>query len=935
MTEKTPTELHNEINSQFPTNAAGQITAAKLRSVQHDIVDSMTTAESLPPINITGTGDPGLTRAQAIASNFSSPPNAIRTIGYDTPGDYGDGLYVKVDTEPTHPGYFTTADGSFYELVPENNTLCIAQFGAKQMSAYNVEPSAGSDQDVYDAFVRCDKYMLAKLYRGIKVIVPPRNYWTSKTINFRRVPWHLMGASGNNNALIRAPWNVSIISICANQGGGGIAAGPDYSMLPFNYINMTKGQAFFRCAGIPGEGNVYRCIVSGVGGGANSPQDGLTGTDPSAIYMSSQPGATAQFKYETNIGPSSGFDYDITNSLNGAAGTIIENLTFWSFWRGRNADPFPDQDLDVSGEPQYRCGVIMRTRAIIRNCLFTQFNGFGLAIVADGDIFLKGVGNVNGFDVEHIQVYYNGKAGIHVGYSDANAGSGRYVDSANNGRCGIEDLNFLGNSWEDCQYAFDGNFDVANQQYPGATTYNGNVWGCRLWIAGNEEMPKYINEEPGIDYTYLGTGVVPWYSAFATNHFDIGGVVTGSISGNTLTVTAVVSGAIAVGNTICTRHYAVTSGRVRPGTTVMALGTGTGGTGTYTLSGAPQTVSSMDMGVMTMQTVALVVGSISGNILTVTSVISGSITSPSSFLQIDTLDDSITTGRIAQKTSIYPLGAAGTTGTGGVGTYHVDVAQTVASQTIRVMWQDFRFAPPWTPYQRFEWTACYASNNINAYNVWKYNYVEGGTAGAVPGPKDLSLGGPNVNSEIAKGATHFQGDTWSKLRLSASVAQKESDAGARVRSAQLSSHTLDDNTILKWNAWDGQGYVILFTGGTGLDGIEHQDMMFTPANNLDPQYSFMRWINGANGAAAFGRPSPINGATWINKLVVGDGGGGGRQIIYANSGPPGGGEYHGAGDIVLQKFESGGGGGSSGQPWGWMCYQAGNPGLWFVLGTIP
>ena len=128
----------------------------------------------------------------------------------------------------------------------------------------------------------------------------------------------------------------------------------------------------------------------------------------------------------------------------------------------------------------------MRARAIIRNCGFFLFNGFGLAIVADGDLYLQGVGNVNGFDVEHIQAYYNGKAGVHVGYSDANAGSGRYVDSASNGRCGIEDFNFLGNAWEDCQYAFDGNVDTAETQYPPGCTYNGNIWNSRIWIAGNE-----------------------------------------------------------------------------------------------------------------------------------------------------------------------------------------------------------------------------------------------------------------------------------------------------------------------------------------------------------------------------------------------------------------------------------------------------------------
>jgi hypothetical protein len=63
-----------------------------------------------------------------------------------------------------------------------------------------------------------------------------------------------------------------------------------------------------------------------------------------------------------------------------------------------------------------------------------------------------------------------------------------------------------------------------------------------------------------------------------------GAVVTGSIAATTLTVSAVTNGTLAVGQTI--------SGTgVTAGTTITALGTGTGGTGTYTVS-ASQTVSS-------------------------------------------------------------------------------------------------------------------------------------------------------------------------------------------------------------------------------------------------------------------------------------------------------------------------------------------------------
>lgn len=65
---------------------------------------------------------------------------------------------------------------------------------------------------------------------------------------------------------------------------------------------------------------------------------------------------------------------------------------------------------------------------------------------------------------------------------------------------------------------------------------------------------------------------------------DSSGVVTGSISGTTLTVTAVTNGHLSVGLTL-------SGSGVTGGTTITGLGTGTGGTGTYTVS-ASQTVAS-------------------------------------------------------------------------------------------------------------------------------------------------------------------------------------------------------------------------------------------------------------------------------------------------------------------------------------------------------
>lgn len=67
------------------------------------------------------------------------------------------------------------------------------------------------------------------------------------------------------------------------------------------------------------------------------------------------------------------------------------------------------------------------------------------------------------------------------------------------------------------------------------------------------------------------------------NLYAVGGVVTGSISGTTLTVSAVTSGALSIGSML-------TGGTISANTWITAYGTGTGGTGTYTVNNS-QTVA--------------------------------------------------------------------------------------------------------------------------------------------------------------------------------------------------------------------------------------------------------------------------------------------------------------------------------------------------------
>jgi len=135
---------------------------------------------------------------------------------------------------------------------------------------------------------------------------------------------------------------------------------------------------------------------------------------------------------------------------------------------------------------------------------------------------------------------------------------------------------------------------------------------CRLGFVGRDQ-PALITiwlaassmlVQPGLDVT-LHTGGDFWgrfaagaaigqkvFASYADGSLiagtagspPTGAVVTGAIAGTTLTVSAVASGELAVGDPI-------SGSGVTAGTYITALGTGTGGTGTYTVS-ASQTAAS-------------------------------------------------------------------------------------------------------------------------------------------------------------------------------------------------------------------------------------------------------------------------------------------------------------------------------------------------------
>jgi hypothetical protein len=136
---------------------------------------------------------------------------------------------------------------------------------------------------------------------------------------------------------------------------------------------------------------------------------------------------------------------------------------------------------------------------------------------------------------------------------------------------------------------------------------------------------------------------------------------TGSISTTTLTVTSVLSGTIAVGQ-------AIFGNNVSQNTVITALGTGTGGVGTYTVSNSQTTASTT---INSVASPAIVTGAISGTTLTVSAVTSGTLR----------IGQTIEGTGVTDGTIIKAFG----TGSGGVGTYTVSASQTVSSTTIYAM----------------------------------------------------------------------------------------------------------------------------------------------------------------------------------------------------------------------------------------------------------
>ena len=224
-----------------------------------------------------------------------------------------------------------------------------------------------------------------------------------------------------------------------------------------------------------------------------------------------------------------------------------------------------------------------------------------------------------------------------------------------------------------------GTYTVSNSQTVASTTINstaapasfsGLIAGTTLIVtavtSGTLQIGQTIEADGITNGTIItafgtGSGGVGTYTVSASQDLNYDAKFTASITTTVMTVTAVDEGVIANGDYV----YGST---VSVDTLISSLGTGTGGTGTYNINNS-QTVGSST--IFSAPVAAEVTASIAANTMTVSAVSSGTLSVGQLIKGTNVLDNTVITA----------LG----TGTGGNGTYIVNVSQTVASTTIRAL----------------------------------------------------------------------------------------------------------------------------------------------------------------------------------------------------------------------------------------------------------
>ena len=186
-------------------------------------------------------------------------------------------------------------------------------------------------------------------------------------------------------------------------------------------------------------------------------------------------------------------DAEASPTTTGGDGSIIEG--FYLFGGG--------------GAPNLlKSGVRMRARATVRDCLIGNFAGAGVCISADTSVAASDPyhGNANNWRIDMVRCQVNKYGGVYVSGGDANAGVAILVDASQNGRFGIRDSAFLGNTWVGCHADGNGLHNIAGVAETSIVSHG----GIRYYLANGQDA-NGATTTPGTDPTVwvsMGAGGV-------------------------------------------------------------------------------------------------------------------------------------------------------------------------------------------------------------------------------------------------------------------------------------------------------------------------------------------------------------------------------------------------------------------------------------------
>lgn len=332
-------------------------------------------------------------RAAAQAAAIPAFQDFLRIAGYYEAGDGGGGLYRRVSSLPGHPLSLATADGSFWELVPENGIINVLQAGARGDGNTDDAPAFLAAFSAFTYFSNEDD-------QGLTILVPPT----------------------------RRPYR------CAQT-------------LDIKHRIRLRGHGFYtdRYPQIEFDNNVAGIVVN----------------NAESLGVSGQPGASTR-----------------------ATWSWIEGLTI----RGGGSD------LNAHG-------ITLRAKVRLRDCMAIGFPGNGFHIEADNRAINAPFGNVNHSHLIGLTAMENKGHGFYVQGFDTNAMTIIGLDASRNGRFGIWEQSFLGNTYIGAHMDSNG--------IPGIGGNNGSQ-SCLCTYNGQRYYAHYSATESELRTTEPGTNDNVW-----------------------------------------------------------------------------------------------------------------------------------------------------------------------------------------------------------------------------------------------------------------------------------------------------------------------------------------------------------------------------------------------------------------------------------------